>query len=28
MPSKTIKVDLNNVLFKKLQEFDLDFEIK
>ncbi len=28
MPSKTMKVDLNNTLFKKLQEFDLEFEIK
>lgn len=28
MPSKTMKVDLNNTLFKKLQEFDLEFDIK
>ena len=28
MPSKTIKVDLNNDLFKKLKEFDLEVEIK
>ncbi|MDX2360211.1 MAG: DNA polymerase III subunit alpha [Crocinitomicaceae bacterium] len=28
MPSKTIKVDLNNKLFKKLNEFDLEFKIK
>ena len=28
MPAKTMKVDLNNTLFKKLQEFDLEFDIK
>ena len=28
MPSKTIKVGLNNDLFKRLEEFDLEFEIK
>ena len=28
MPSKTIKVDLNNKLFKALQSYDLEFEIK
>ncbi len=28
MPSKTIKVDPNNNLFKELKKFDLDFEIR
>ncbi len=28
MPSKTIKVDLNNKLFKELKNYELDFEIK
>ena len=28
MPSKTIKVDPNNQLFKELKKFDLEFEIK
>ena len=28
MPSKTIKVDLNNKLFKALKTYDLEFEIK
>lgn len=28
MPSKTIKVDPNNTLFKELKKFDLEFEIR
>jgi len=28
MPSKSVKVELNNTLFKKLQEFDLEFDLK
>lgn len=28
MPSKSVKVDLNNTFFKRLREFDLDFVIK
>jgi DNA polymerase-3 subunit alpha len=28
MPSKTIKIDPNNQLFKELKKFDLEFEIK
>ena len=28
MPSRSLKVNLTNDLFKKLQGFELDFEIK